>query len=309
MKKLNVIKSAALTLLIGVTSNVLAAPTYIRLDFPGGIAGEGNDINDFGLIVGDYLDTFGTEHGYLLNGGAFSDITFPGAIETEAYSLNTVGDIVGDYALSTSGGSALLHGYLLRGGTFSSIDFPGSTVTSARGINQHGDIVGIYSHKNQNDTSDHGFLLRNGSFSSIDFPGAAATDAFKINDAGQIAGRYKSATDGGYHVFLLSSNVFTSIPDVPGSIDVVSATKSEVAINNVGDMVGDYSDQTPAFINFRLGSSHGNLSGFLLSGGVYTPINYPGASVTGAFGINSNDYIVGVWLDTNGIPQGYLRVP
>jgi hypothetical protein len=54
-------------------------------------------INPEGQIVGGYLDTSGTGHGFLLSHGTFTTIDFPGSIYTEANRINSKGDIVGAY--------------------------------------------------------------------------------------------------------------------------------------------------------------------------------------------------------------------
>jgi len=162
------------------------------------------------------------------------------------------------------------HGFLKDGMNFISIDYPGLAST-ASGINDSGKIVGF--------AGDHGFLLSGGLFTTVDFPGAVSTAATAINNSGQIVGYYLAAQGGG---FLLSGGVFTTI---------IGQARG---INNGGHIVGFY----PA-----AGTNHG----FLLSGAAFTPLDFPGAVSTEAYGINDSVQIVGNYFDGAGILHGFLK--
>lgn len=150
----------------------------------------------------------------------------------------------------------------------------------------------------------HGFLLRGGTYTSIDFPGAAAfTQAWKINDVGEIVGRYEGTSDNKLHMFVLSNGSFTSVPDVPGAFE--TAVVEDGGLNSVGDIVSQYSSSK----NCHLYTSVGCLHGFLLRGGAYTTFDFPGATETLAFGVNTSDQVVGTYEDTSGRFHGYLRTP
>ena len=92
----------------------------------------------------------------------------------------------------------------------------------------------------------------------------------------------------------MTSNVraeyaFTTL-DVPDSIFTEA-----YGINNAGEIVGRYDDQS------------GRNFGFLLSGGVYTTIDMPGSGLTWAFGINDKSEIVGVHAGSGGFGfRGFL---
>jgi uncharacterized membrane protein len=310
----------ALGLVLGtVTINLACGATFMSIDFPNALVTEVNGIAPSGplVIVGDYADAI-TEHGYMLSNGTFTAIDFPGALVTQAFGINVDGVVVGDYCVATgSGTGSSQHGYFLNGGTFTSIDFPGAAFTTARGINLQGDIVGTYFTSSGNSdlhylppaNTGHGFVLSAGTYTSIDFPGATLTEAWRITDEGQVLGRYKSSSDGKYHLFLFEGGVFTSVPDVPGGSETAPADVSFGALDGNGNIVGDYADQTPIMEKFRLGKANGNLHGFLLSGGVYTTIDFPGAMGTAAWGVHSSGVVVGPYLDTNDLIHGYLRMP
>jgi probable HAF family extracellular repeat protein len=79
------------------------------------------------------------------------------------------------------------------------------------------------------------------------------------------------------HALAATTYTYSDIT-VPGSIST-----SPRGINNNGDVVGDYQNSSGVF-------------GFLLSGGVYTTINCPGAVAgTFAYGINDDGVIVGYY--------------
>jgi len=84
--------------------------------------------------------------------------------------------------------------------------------------------------------------------------------------------------------FLYDAGIFTTI-DVPGS------TGTEAyAINNIGQIVGNYTD------------SQGLQHGFLYSGGTFTTINVPGADWTDILGINDLGQIVGDFTNNDNKP-------
>jgi hypothetical protein len=135
-------------------------------------------INPQGTIVGNYTDSSGIGHGFLLSKGIFTTIDVPGAIpgSTNVVGINPRGDIVGFYTETNSN----FVGFLLSNGTFSTIDVPGSTFSPTTGINPQGDILGFYF-----DSSGigHGYLLSKGIFTTIDVPGASvgSTNPTAIN--------------------------------------------------------------------------------------------------------------------------------
>ena len=50
-----------------------------------------------GIVVGQYTDSNGTDHGFLYNSGTYTTINDPlGTKGTQAYGINDAGQIVGD---------------------------------------------------------------------------------------------------------------------------------------------------------------------------------------------------------------------
>jgi uncharacterized membrane protein len=115
-----------------------------------------------------------------------------------------------------------------------------------------------------------------------------------------------------------------------------SAPQTVAAINDSGQMVGNYDDYDQgyeksdgkfttiavpfagALATFPYGiNNSGEIVGgwwdsnkdehsFTLIGGTYTSFDYPGASESGAFGINSAGDIVGGYNDASGVAHGFL---
>lgn len=79
--------------------------------------------------------------------------------------------------------------------------------------------------------------------------------------------------------------------DFPGTTSTSPAT-----LNDVGQMVGSYTDTA--------GATHG----FLLSAGVFTTVDFPGAAGTTASGINNLGQIVGSYLDTRQLSHGFSLI-
>jgi hypothetical protein len=206
---------------------------------------------------------------------------------------------------------------------FKSVDVPGSRSTQAFGINDHGAIVGTYIAA---DGTAHGYLQHRGSITNIDAPGAFVSNAFGINDHGTITGT--SAVPPFGWVEDKEGN-FTDVPCCP------------FAINNLNQLVGSFADSSfnihgfldtngnrvtisdPSGPNFTVPSGvndHDQIvgkyrvtgsatdHGFLLSEGVFTTIDVPGAISTNANGINGRGEIVGIYIDNNNVQHGFLLV-
>ncbi len=121
-------------------------------------------------------------------------------------------------------------------------------------------------------------------FTSIDFPGGTLTTARGINNHSEIVGAYRIVPPR--HALLIKDGQY--IPLAPNTVlgtNFSEAFKS----NDRGDVVGQYIGDD--------GFTHG----FLLSEGVVTTLDFPGAD-TLALGINESGTVVGYWdlVDANG---------
>src|SRR5437773_97252 len=170
-------------------------------------------------------------------------------------------------------------------------DYPGAgNLTLPQKINERGDIVGEFIDSNG---VTRGFVrFIDGSFSDpIVDPNDTVgfTEGRGINNSGTVCGDYASS-DGNNHRFFLSGGTFTEY-DVPGA-----ASSSVLGINDVADFTG----------SFSYGS--GIFQGFLSVGGTLTSFSVPGALLTLAYEINnSNQLVVGYFVDSSGILHGYFR--
>src|SRR5438034_2806869 len=170
-------------------------------------------------------------------------------------------------------------------------DYPGTgNQTLPQKINERGDIVGEFIDSNG---VTRGFVrFSDGSFSApIVEPNDTVgfTEGRGINNSRTVCGDYASS-DGNNHGFFLSGGTFTEY-DVPGAVST-----SVLGINDVADFTG----------SFSYGS--GIFQGFVSVGGTITSFSVPGALLTLAYEINnSNQLVVGYYIDGSGIAHGYYR--
>ena len=107
---------------------------------PGATSSTASTVNPAGAIVGSWVDSAGTTHGYVLYHGAYVTTDYPGSIFTFNGGNNATGAIVGAWRDTAN----VLHSFLLNNGVFTGFDPPGSTLSDATGINPGGIIVGLY---------------------------------------------------------------------------------------------------------------------------------------------------------------------
>jgi len=257
---------------------------FFSFDFPGSTNTQATAINPSGEIVGRYIDSNGSQHGFVLRDGAFSSVDIPGATFTDAAWVNARGDIVGGYADSRGG-----HAYVLRGGTFTTIDFPSPSpvCTAGFGISNAGDVVGVAFVCNDF-YHGHGYLFSGGQFTVIDVPGAVGTFPTMVIDSTRIVGTYVGS-DNVFHGFLLSNGQFTTI-DVPNSTFTWIT-----GINPEGDMVGFYYS--------RDGKQHG----FVLRESEFISVDIPGGTFSNVNGIDAQGNVVGRYITPqDGHTHGYF---
>jgi hypothetical protein len=170
-------------------------------------------------------------------------------------------------------------------------DYPGTgNSTAPQKINERGDIVGSYTDSLG---VQRGFVrFSDGSFSApIVDPNDTVgfTHGRGINNSRTVCGEY-IGSDGNDHSYFLSGGTFTEY-DVPGAIgtDVLS-------INDAAAFAGGFDPGSGIF------------QAYVNVGGTITSFSVPGALSTYAFDINnSNQLVVGYYLDSSGTPHGYFR--
>lgn len=278
-----------------IRSPVVDPESFTSISVPGATATLVFAINDAGSAVGRYVSS-GRTHGFMRSAeGELTTIDYPGAGFTVAGALNNDGDVTGWYTLPAS--SAIRHGFLLKDGVFTTFDPPGSTFTNPLGINDRGDIVGRYCTKSvcrEPGRGDfHGFLLRDGVITTLEV-GSIETNAWKTNNRGEILGGF-GVSGGGVQLFVQRGDDVTTFALPNGK----PLSEDNGGINARGDVVGKYCDVSPCLIG---PSGHG----FLISDGVLTTIDFPGATGTSAYDINARGAVVGGYFDAQGALHGYL---
>jgi hypothetical protein len=283
-----------------------STPAFMIIDvpFPGAHDTIADKINQNGVIVGNYLDAAGGQHGFVAvppyGAGDFglidADATqFPGSHDAAAEGINDLGQIVGSFVDDTG----LTVGFFLdtNGVNFRKLDF-GFGLVDASGINNHGDIAGTVFHLG----AFHGFVLPPNAMSPIliDVPGQSHTEVLAIDDRNEVVGFYEDVA-GGQHGFVASppygAGDFTAIDAgvaFSGAHDTVVYD-----INFHAQMVGRYRDA---------GGSHGFLASSTFIARDFSQIDarIAGGHDTVAIGINYNGQIVGKYTNATG-NHGFLH--
>src|SRR5579859_412012 len=244
---------------------------------------------------------------------------------TIASGINEEGDVVGSFKDSLGG----QHGFLLHHGSYTKIDVPGKFAgvagtlpTSANGINAEGAIVGYYVvpfifHVSDSVPQDSptycpapnapactkGFLLRHGSFSTVLFRGHSGTVPQHITEEGDIYGCLHDANFG------------------RSMFGAVWSRRGDMSLTVNGGELSDPRDSKPLSMNN--GAAHDGRTivglwadaafqrhGFLVQDGVFTSYDVPGnPRLTAIWDINSRGEFVGVYVDSTGVPHGFLQPP
>lgn len=273
------------TVLFGQTSTSVAFE-YANLAYPGALLTEVNGINNNDIIVGSYLDSSSTEHGFIYRKGKFSSINFPGATDTEVLGINDFGEIVGTYQAA---GALNFHGFFMQNGAFTTIDDPKATFgTMAFGIDKAGTVVGSFDNA-------HGFVYSKGTFTTLDAPQFKGetpdTQLNALSNLGWIVGQVM--TGGIWRGFWLVGNDLDWL-EAAGTHD-----SQVTGINGRGDVVGCHDAQS-GFIAFAVENNEGT----------ETKEKFPTqhALASCASGINYARAVVGNYFTVKR-PYGFLAVP
>jgi YD repeat-containing protein len=262
---------------------VLDKGRFAAFDAPGAGAAEFPRINDRGQIVGSYVDAAGASHGFLRDArGRLTRIAAPAAKETTPLDINNRGVIVGNTCAERP--CARRRGFLRDAhGRFKTISVPGSIQTQTYGIDDRGRVVGDYLDANG---AGHGYLWEKRRFTTIDVRAAAATTITALNERGETVGLYFDAA-GTSHGFFRSARGRISTIDAAGVLITLPFD-----VNNRGQIVG-ITTSAPS-----LGPEDNEIHGFVLRdgpGGPFTRTDVPGATDTGASGIDNRGRIVGLY--------------
>jgi hypothetical protein len=98
-------------------------------------------VNDRGWIVGDYQDSSGVYHGFLLKGKKYTILDVPGAVVTSPNGINNEGNIALTWLDSNFAYKGALYNYKSR--KYQPIDVPGAGPIGSQAtcINNEGDIT------------------------------------------------------------------------------------------------------------------------------------------------------------------------
>src|SRR4051812_25512832 len=88
--------AVALGLILSVPVQARAQYVFTTIDVPGATrtAANGNSTHE---IVGEFDDSDGNTHGFVLNRGAFTPLDVPGAVLTTLNGVNASGQLAGIY--------------------------------------------------------------------------------------------------------------------------------------------------------------------------------------------------------------------
>ncbi len=202
--------------------------------------------------------------------------------------INVAGQVLG----SSTDGSGHPDAVVYSGGASSAVvDDPSGVKTIAYQITDSGEVVGTYT-----DGSGvvHGFTDNAGSYTTLDDPSAGTaagqgTEAFGINSAGEVVGDYIDAA-GVEHGFLYSITIVGTTPtpiyatlDDPSAGTGVDHVTNAIAINNLGEVLGDYLD------------ANGIENGFIYANGNFSTLDVPSAVSTTPIAINNLGQVIGTY--------------
>lgn len=231
---------------------------------------------------------FGVFSAASANAAGFHSIDVPGAIATRAFGINARGVIVGSYTDATG----TTYGFRWRDGNVTTIAFPGAIHTEAWGINPRGDIVGRY--RMAGDVRTFGFLLRRGVYTDISVGSHFHTLPIKITPSGVVVGCFHDTN------FLRDMRGYVQRGDRVSSFELLPSTMHN-GVARGGKLI--------AGISF---DSLFEVHGYVLERDAYTQFDYPGATFTQAWDVNSSGTVVGYFepvtshgfsLDEDGFTQ------
>jgi hypothetical protein len=258
---------------------------FTALNYPHAAFTQLLGINKLGKIAG-YKGASVNKGFVVLGGSHFVSENYPGSAQTQVIGINNNGGTAGFYVDKAN----TQHGFLDDLGKFTNVDFPGTTLNQLLGRNDLHQAAGYYADSNG---IFHPYIYneKGGVFEEIVIPAATGgAQATGINDSQAVTGFY---IDGGNvsHGFLLSAGTLTTL-DFPGSTGTAA-----LSLNNLGQVVGTYTDG-------------GGVHGFVWNKGTFQEVDDPnGAGETTLNGINDNGVLVGFWMPSGNISNGFIATP
>ena len=270
---------------LALMATAVAAPRltfkFTAVNIPGSTQVYAYGVSESGVVVGEYFDSSGLPHGFILKGKTVTRVDDPKGLGTICQNISPNGLAIVGYYINSSGKN---FGFLLKGKTFTDILGPkGATTSVAFGVNDSGEVVGFYEDSN---SKKHGFSWKSGKYKTLNAPGSNGyTAATGINNSGTIV-LYWDDTSGNFESSLYNGSIYKTI-NVPGTTNSFAQ-----AINTNGDVVYWCADSKGV---------HGALS----QRGKYSKFDDPlGVGETYGFGLNSHRQIVGSY-SVAGVFHGY----
>jgi hypothetical protein len=100
----------------------VAAPTltlkFTPVNIPGAVQVQAFGISEAGVVVGDYFDTTGLPHGFILKGKTVTTVNDPKGLATICQGISPNGGAVVGYYINSMGKN---FGFLLKGKTFTDV--------------------------------------------------------------------------------------------------------------------------------------------------------------------------------------------
>lgn len=300
---------------------------YVTIDVPGSTLTCATGISPNGRIVGVYTTTpdpipdcwnYNAQlTGFLLEGDRFTDLKYPvppGRFDvTIPMKINAKGTIAG-FWVSQPPPDSVEGGWVWEKGKFSEVQYAGAVppggfrqITDVFGINSSGDMSGgvVYLEKLDDWNGLHGWFYdaSKGTFLSFDPEDCRFTFAYDINDRGDIAGRCEPASGPAFGFVRSKEGSIRRVASVPEWWNALE--QDARGINSAGVIIGSY------FVEFP---PYGLVPhGYVLSKGIFKPIDPPGVGGSTPWGINPAGVIVGSYavLEENGMPRihGFVRIP
>jgi probable HAF family extracellular repeat protein len=259
---------------------------FAKANVPGALQTFPGASNNAGVTTGQYEDSSGGYHGYILKGKKnLTTLDDPKGTNTGGSGINSANNVVGSYTNSSGNSVGFL--YTSKSGTFTDIAGPaGATSSVANDINDKGWVVGWYT-----DSSGvyHGFLLQGSKYTTLDVPTASISFADGINNRGDIAMGWRNSSN------FLEGSLYKIERKTYKTINVPHTTGSNpTCTNDKGDIVFLWYDS----INLEHGA--------LRHGGKYYKFDYPKAIQTFPACVNDKNAIVGYYqTSSNGPWSGY----
>jgi hypothetical protein len=181
-------------------------------NYPGSVQtqviGINNDSNT--ETCGFYIDKAGTNHGFMHNSNAWTNVDFPGTNFNQLLGVNDNNSAAGYYM----DGIGDFHPYIYEasGEVFESLTLPHTHSAQATGINDSNVIVGFFL---DNFGVSHGWELNGTTLKVLNFPGSTSTQALGINNLNGIVGSFTD-TSNLTHGFLYYLGTWYQLDDPDG---------------------------------------------------------------------------------------------